>query len=431
MRLSASPVAPHRVEGHWIADSNPLTLPLVLPDASLSRNVYLALLAMILIGGGLLRFYPSAAENELGLDEFIYERYVHYLDSYPVSAYPDFCAHYLANQRERDEAILPPTRFAYVFAAHIWRQLSREAPHAALLHVSAFFSLLALVVTAGFSLRLGGRVISVGVTALMSVGMNQIHQAQHAMIDGFFTCWTLLVLWALWESLRAPAARGWLITYAFALAVLVMTKEAAFFVFLGVCALLISNRWLRFGTVTRTLLLSTFGGATAGFLVLVLLAGGLDVFIEMYRLLVEKSRVVPYAVMHNDGPWYRYLVDLVLISPIVVLLAAGAAFQTRLTEKPALYLLIFMGATFALMASVQYAMNVRYATIWDLPLRYLAFLQLTLFAARFARGASLVLIIATCALCALELRQYYVFCVASPSYSLVPQELLRAVKILK
>ena len=115
----------------------------------------------------------------------------------------------------------------------------------------------------------------------------------------------------------------------------------------------------------------------------------------------------------------------------VVLLAAGAAFQARLSEKPALYFLIFMGATFALMASVQYAMNVRYATIWDLPLRYLAFVQLTLLAARLTRGATLALIVMTCAVCALELRQYYVFCVASPSYSLVPQELLRAVRILK
>lgn len=386
---------------------------------------------MIVILGGFLRFYPSAAENELGLDEFIYERYVHYLDTYPVSAYPSFCAHYLANQRERTEAILPPTRFAYVFAAHLWRQLSRESPHAALVHVSAFFSLLALVVTACFSLRLGGRITSLGVTALMSVGMNQIHQAQHAMIDGFFTCWSLLVLWALWECLRAPPARSWLVIYGFALAVLVMTKEAAFFVFLGVCALLVSNRWLRFGTVTRALFFTTFSGAAAGFLVLLLLAGGLDVFIEMYRLLVEKSRAVPYAVMHNDGPWYRYLVDLMVISPIVLLLAAGAAFQSRMSDKAALYLLLFVAVTFALMANVQYAMNVRYTTIWDMPLRYLAFLQLTLLASRLTRGGSFVLILATCVVCGLELRQYFVFCVESPSYSLVPQELLRAVKILK
>ena len=94
----------------------------------------------------------------------------------------------------------------------------------------------------------------------------------------------------------------------------------------------------------------------------------------------------------------------------------------------ALYLLLFVGSTFALMANVQYAMNVRYTTIWDMPLRFLAFLQLSLLASRLARGAPIALIIATLALCALELRQYFVFCVTAPSYSLVPQELLTMLK---
>lgn len=251
------------------------------------------------------------------------------------------------------------------------------------------------------------------------------------MIDGFFTFWTLLVLWSLWENLRQPSRTAWLAIYAAALAVLVMTKENAFFVFVALCGLLVANRWLKFGTVTRPLVLVTFGGALLGFVALLFLSGGVAVFVEMYRLLVAKSTVLPYAIMTGDGPWYRYLVDLTLVSPLLILLAAGAAFQIRAQDKALLFLLIFLGCTFAVMASVKFGCNLRYTTIWDMPLRLLAFTQIGLLARRFGRRGPLMLTLATLALCAFELRQYFIFCVNSPAYALLFTDLLQATKILK
>jgi 4-amino-4-deoxy-L-arabinose transferase-like glycosyltransferase len=253
------------------------------------------------------------------------------------------------------------------------------------------------------------------------------------MIDGFFTFWTLLALWSLWESLRQPNRLQWLVVYAGALAALVMTKENAFFVFTAICSLLIANRWLKFGTVTRPLVLATFAGALFGFALVVFLAGDLSTFLEMYRLLIAKSTVSSYSIMTGDGPWYRYLVDLTLVSPLVVLLAAGAAFQLFAEDsKPLLFLFLFFGFTFAAMATVKLGCNLRYTTIWDMPLRLLAFSQLGLLAARFGpRHAPLLLLVVTVALCAFELHQYFVFCVDWPAYALVPSDLLRATRIIK
>jgi hypothetical protein len=405
--------------------------PSQLPMFSISKSLYFALLAVILCCGALLRFYPTASFRQYGFDEVIYTKYVSALDKDSLFDYPVLCQRYVAFQKDQNAAVLPPTRFSYVYAAHVWRKLTGDSPHVALVHISALFTVFTLFLTAAFCYRLAGAAASLSATALMSVAMNQIHQSQHAMIDGFFAFWTLLVLWGLWENLRQPKRPAWLFIYGGALAVLVMTKENAFFVFVAICGLLAANCWVKFGTVTRPLVLVTFGSTFFAFLGLVFLSGGADVFFEVYRLLVAKASAQQYAIMTGDGPWYRYLVDLMLVSPLIILLAAGAAFQVRGENKAFLFLLVFLGCTFAVMSSVKFGCNLRYATIWDMPLRLLAFSQLRLLAMRFGKRAPFALTLATIFLCAFELRQYFVFCVDWPAYALIPSDLLGATHINK
>ena len=200
----------------------------------------------------------------------------------------------------------------------------------------------------------------------------QIHMAQHALIDGFFAFWATASLWLLWENLRRPNYTPLLALYGLSLTLLVLTKENAMFVYLGLLAVLAANRWLRFGTMTSSLLGVSIIGPLAGVVILVFLCGGVGTFYDTYRLLVSKASVLPYAIATGDGPWYRYLVDLLLISPLIFLLAWGAIFKLRLTDKPSLFLVVFVAGTYLVMCNIRYGMNLRYTTIWDMPLRYLA-----------------------------------------------------------
>ena len=120
-----------------------------------------------------------------------------------------------------------------------------------------------------------------------------------------------------------------------------------------------------------------------------------------------------------------------IICPIVMVLAIGRSFQVRRDEKGLLFLLVFFGLTFAVMANVKYGMNIRYATIWDMPLRFLAASQLVLLANQLGTRGPLVMIGLTVAFTGFELYQYYVFCVSYPSYALIGDDLLRAVRIIK
>src|SRR5207302_2935790 len=216
-----------------------------------------------------------------------------------------------------------------------------------------------------------------------------------------------------------PRNWRWLVAYIVALALLVLTKENSFFVWIALIALLIANRWLQFGTLTRELVIATFLGPLLGVVVLIFLAGGIDVFIQSYQLSVGKNFQLHYAILTGDGPWYRYLVDLLLVSPIVLILTLGTVFRLNRTMKPELFMFVFIAASYLVMCNVKYGMNLRYANMWDLPLRFLAFSQIVWLASFAKRFQTAIVTTAVVLLAAIEFHQYIVIAVRYPLYELI------------
>lgn len=422
--------------------------PVVARPHRRGQRVALVALAAILLAGCFLRvpFYvftpahpalhwlapihPAPKFQEFGFDERLYRNYVSVLMLHGIGVYPAMVRHYVEEQTALPSAILPPTRFFYIAAAYAWSHVWGTGPFTSLSAISSLCSMLLLGLSALFAWRLGGPRMALGVAALMACAPTQLHMSQHALIDGVFAFWATLSLWLLWENLQRPNRWPWLAAFGGALAVMVLTKENAMFAYIGILFLLAANRWLRFGRLTLSLCLTTVLGPLLGVVILVALCGGLDTAIEVYRLLVSKASVLPYAIATGDGPWYRYLVDLMAMSPVILVLAIGGIFQLRTTGRAGLYLLIFVAASFLVMCNVRYGMNLRYTNMWDFPLRYLAVLCLwQLFALR--KSPALWLGLCVAALCAIEFRQYHIFFVRNDLYELVTRDLLYALRILK
>ena len=381
---------------------------------------------------GLVALHPQPASQQLGFDEGLYRDYADKLTRFGLISYPEIIERYREKQQTLTGSILPPVRFLYIFFAYLWHQFFGSEMLSCLKNVSAVFSMLTLLLAAIFAARLGGSGYAIGVGALMAFAPTQLHMSQHALVDGFFTFWATLVLWSLWENLRAPRDWRWLALYVVALTATVLTKENAFFVWVAVVAILIANHWLKFGTVTRELLLATVIGPVLGVVLLGMLAGGAGPLIATYQLSVTKNYELKYAILTGDGPWYRYLVDLMLVSPVVLLLAVGSIFNLTRLKKTEWLCLIFIAASYLVMCNIKYGMNLRYANMWDLPLRVLAFSQLLVLIGFIAqRWRSIALFAAVGLTCALEMRNYVVMAVEYPLYELVTPELMRGLKILK
>jgi hypothetical protein len=405
------------------ADPGPASVP------RLSRSLLLGFILVAVIGI-FLRIYPSAGFTGLGYDEGLYRGYVTDLINHGITSYPDFAEQYVERQQKLPTVILPPTRFLYIFSGYIWHEITGADALLSLHRISCLFSILLLFAAGGFAWRLAGPAWALGVFALMSCAPTQIHMAQHALIDGFFAFWATLCLWLLWENLRRPNDTIRLCILGASLALMVLTKENAVFAYTGLLALLAANRWLHFGAITRSLLLVTVAGPLAGLVILIFLCGSAETFIMTYRLVVSKASVLPYAIATGDGPWYRYLVDLLLSSPLIFLLAWGAIFRLKFADKQSLYLLVFVVSTYLVMCNIRYGMNLRYTNMWDMPLRYLA-LGCLVDVTRTFRRREMAVAAAVVLLCAIDLRQYYIFFVQHDLYELVTAGLLRALQILK
>ncbi len=375
--------------------------------------------------------HPEPGFQNIGFDEGLYRGYVNSLDVTGLASYPDLAERYVVDQTRLPTAILPPTRFLYIFLGYVWHSLTGQEALQSLKVISSIFSMLLLIISTVFAIRAGGIRIGTTVCALMAFAPTQIHMSQHALIDGIFAFWAVTSLWLLWENLQRPNDWRLLLPFGVCLAFLVLTKENAFFAYIALCAVLAVCFWQKYGQITRLLLATMFVGPLVGVTILVNLCGSLGTTIQIYQLLVSKASVLPYAIATGDGPWYRYLIDLMIVSPIVLILALGAVFLIRPTDKVPIYLITFVAASYALMANVRYGMNLRYANMWDMPLRFLSGFCLTNLSARFGDVSRWLFPSLVALLCLFEWNQYLVFFVHHNLYELVTAGLLRAIQVLK
>lgn len=367
--------------------------------------------------GVFLRIYPSAGFNRIGYDEHGYMVFLQQIEKVGALNYDAVVQFYVENQYQRPDAIVPATRIGFLLPAHLIRRALHCDPFEALRTVSCIASILMLGLCALFAYRVGGAIPMLGMTALVATAPLQIYLSQRALIDGYFAFWAVAALWLAWENLQRPKHWGWLSAYAFSLAVLVLTKENAAFVVFAIGGVLVLNRFLRSGTVTPQLFAATVAGPAVAVLFLAWMVGGVGEWIQFYQMFVAKSRTNPYSILAQDGPWYRYLVDFVILAPLPVLFACGRIFRLRLADRAELFLTAFLGLSFLCMANVTYGMSLRYAAYWDIPLYGLACSQIMLQSRQFPRvrpailAAGLFLILAVSGL-----NQYHRFFVKGAIY---------------
>jgi hypothetical protein len=410
------------------------------------------LLVLILSAGILLRLWPSSGFRQagertsiqsaqiagekkgfwVGKDERTYSAYVAAASKDGVWSFADVVHAYVQAQAKRPDAIVPATRLGFLVPATIVAEITGWEPLVALRCISAMASILLLVSSAIIGYRLGGRERMLIVTALMAVAPLQIHLAQLSLVDGYFALWAVLCAWFLWENLQAPRQKRWLVAYAISLFVLVLTKENAAFVFLALGTVIVLFAALKLGRVSLPLVLATVIAPALAVLVLASLVGGIGEWISFYREYMQKSAALPYVILFQDGAWYRYLVDLTLLSPCVVAFAFSSVFQLRQESKVDVFWAIFLGASYIVMSMVPYGMSLRFAAYWDLPLRWLAVSQVIRFADRFRKEKSvLILVTVSMALVAIDLFQYWRYFVDGQIYDPVSFQLLRASHLIK
>jgi 4-amino-4-deoxy-L-arabinose transferase-like glycosyltransferase len=391
---------------------------------------------LILIIGFSLRLLPHfGVPDQPTLDEYFYMTNVKMLKELGGPAeYAALMENYVRVQARTEMVMLPPTRCVYILLGWAWDAVFHSGARMALRHVAAIFSCLSFLLSGVFAFRLGGARVALVAGALMAVSPLDLVMAHRELVDGVFAFWVLLSLWLLWENMQRPARLGWLAAYAGSLAMMVLTKENAFFAAVAIGGLLCTSALfpgLNLGRTKWSTVIATFAGGIMGVTVLICIAGSLRTLIETYRLLVTKAESMPFAYESGGGPWFRYIVDLMLVSPAVLLPAIGGIFALRRENRQGIFLLLFIVFSCAVMVNVKNGMNVRYATMWDMPLRYLAAGPILQMAAGIRRWPVVAGVLLVSLVGGIELHQYSMIFVQHDIGEPITEYLMHALEIVR
>jgi 4-amino-4-deoxy-L-arabinose transferase-like glycosyltransferase len=391
----------------------------------------IALFCLVLFVGAFLRIYPSATSKYIGSDERYYRDAVIFLTRGGLASYPDLIRNYANIQPTLPVAVIPPTRVTLIATAFLWHKVFNTGPLISLRAVACSATVLTLLISALFLYRAAGLAAAIGAIALLSCAPMQIQLAQRAYVDGVFAFIAVLTLWLLWENMRTSSSLKRLAPYGASIALMVVTKENAAFAFVGILSILACNRWLKIGQVSLNLVIATFAGALAGAATLVIASGGLTTLIQVFQASISKTYVTPYVIQNGDGPWFRYILDLIAMSPLVTLLALAALGRLSFEEAISRYFALFLTVTYLLMSNLHYGISLRYTAMWDLPLRWLAFTQIAIIAVRLPQRYRTILVSAAVAVvCAMDLSHYSLFFVQNGTYDPTATEILHQLNIV-
>ena len=392
-------------------------------------SYWICVLAVFAIGC-LLRLRVWHSSDYLpGFDEQVYIDYIEQLGSKGLTEYPEIVRTYIVEVQKAEFVYLPPLRVAYTIPAWGLTKLFRLTSYEALRLLSALASCAFTLAAFRFALRWLSPKKALAVLAMLACAPLQIHLAQFAFIDALAGLWAILTVGCLWESLQQPRHRGWLIGAAGSFFGLCCTKqETAVFVGLFLCMALALARRAGFAeTRWRHAIALALSGLLAA-AVLTALSGGLRPLAEAFTIYQDRARTLPYSIITGDGPWHRYLLEYLLVNPLVFLLAVGFVFRGDLAGKRNVFLLVFVVITGAVMTSIPNGMNLRHTAMWDFPLAMFAVQSAGMLAAKCrARTVCATAIIGL--VCISELRQYNT--IFPGLYDTDLRFMLRAVRILK
>jgi len=330
-------------------------------------------LTLALLGWILVDSLPPAAQPAKGDDDY-YLRYMQTVAADGVSALPRLVEQWKATPRDR--IFPPPTRVGYIVLTAAWGKIL-GATYRSLQTLSLAAFLLLCAVNYAFARRRFGEPRALFIGALVGFSPLLMGLSRLALSDSCAALFTTSAVWLFLEVLDAPSSRAKRILFMAALAAMVLVKEISVLLVAPFLAFLLYERFARrvpHDLRRFALLFAIPGLVVAG--ILILAAGGPGPLWETATIVLGSPRSNPYALRFGSGPWFRVVLDFLLLSPWPTLLAVGWFWLTAVRLRSGSYdrmsvYLAFVIATLTLELSF-FTKNVRYAAVLDLPIRVFA-----------------------------------------------------------
>lgn len=376
-----------------------------------------------------LDYYDVSKFNNV--DEQYYMKYAVQVSDSGIKSFPEMVKIYTND--EARHTCPHPLRVLYIIISSFCLNIFHSNDLRPLYYMSTLFSLLylALIYFLGknlFSNKIGtvGLLFAFSSPLILAMGRTALQEST----VNFFIAASLLLFYLMIKNPKQP-----LLTLFFAIsficAILVKETSALFLPFFIIYGFLYKYYFKASILIIKSILI-LFSAIVAVIVVWAMASGGLSNAIKLFKIIGISPLTNDYAVLYGSGPWYRYLVDYLVLSPWVLILALGYIYYCLIDKKltPAnLYLILFF--VYTLITFNFFTKNVRYVIFLDIPIRLLASLALIEMSQRFIKKYSTVFLITiTCIIVVSDFMVFNAIFVKGGVYDPVSYFLLKEVHIV-
>jgi 4-amino-4-deoxy-L-arabinose transferase-like glycosyltransferase len=361
-------------------------------------------------------------------DEGYYRTYVEWLSQHGLDGYPQLFTQYLSDPKHW---LYPsPVRVAfYVPAALLGMVFSPSFELLTGISIASHALLVGLVFLG--TNRILGRAPALGSALLVACSPLLLGLGRRALSDSYATLWAMLAVYTYLDLVRSSGSwRRW-VAFTLGFAAGILAKETTVLLVVPFAAWpFVTHR----GRPPRALLVRLAAAIAATAVVTVVAymvaAGGWTPFYRVVRIIVDSPATNPYALKYGSGPWTRYLVDLLLLSPLPLLLGVAMAVRVLArdsVERRGILLFFVVLAAGVLIGYEPFTKNIRYVAILVVPLAVLTASFLHEVSGRCpVRVRRAVFAAALALLCALELLSFRTIFLQGRTYDPVTYRLLIA-----
>ena len=385
-------------------------------------QAYLAFLLVLAVSFTLTSLSIKDVEFASGADEGYYLRYASYIGEHGLGGFADLFKNYIENQK--DWLYPNPLRMGFIALSSVWLKIFGYS-FLNLAYFSLFSFCVFLIISFYFAAKYFDEKITLLLAILLAFSPLNMAMARRALLDSTFNLFSIFSIWLFFGLLKKRTLLKhilFILIYSFT----ILVKETGVLLSLFFALYLIFYKGKKY-FLSVTLFPFLIVGSTY-----IILAGGLSNVTDMIKIILTSPGHNEYAILFGSGPWFRYLIDYILLSPWVVILSSGFVFwylaSKEHDERVTYFLLAFVVLFFSLNF---FTKNVRYLMILDMPMRLFSVLMLKkLFEARFPKQAFILLSVSVVVIAAFDYLNFYNLFARGEIYDPVSYWLLRGQHII-
>ena len=307
--------------------------------------------AVLAVAAAIRIYFNNVAQFMTEADEGTYFDYAQRLFNGGVGQYVDLVRTYIA---DRDMWLFPsPLRWSWIGVTTLASDVTGHCSYRVLSTVSMLAGIASVALTWRIARELFDDSIALAAAAFAATSPLQLALGRRALADEFFCALVLASIAAILGYARTRRI-AWLVAWIVFATLTFATKEQ----FLLVYPLLLGFWWLR----TRTIDLRTLiAWALPGFLyfaVFCALAHDVTSFFTIARLTTSTIHA-EYPEQYQNGAFHRVFIDLMALSPLVMLLAIAAIGRLRNATTNERHLMALLGGILVVHGILS-SKNVRY-----------------------------------------------------------------------